>query len=292
MLGFGIRRSVLTCHGAVSSDVPAEVSRLRKIDSRRNSLIKEFRKAFHAGEPTGDGYCAIESVKTIEEAIRSGLRFRAVMFSESARNRADKLLPQVSTHVETVIVADDVFASAVATDTPQGVAALVKIPQHSLARIMEARASLLVVAAGLQDPGNLGTLVRSAEAFGAAAVLTTEGSASQFNPKVIRASAGSMFRLPVVKTASHELVTLLRAKQVRLLATSSHKGTAIDEADLSGAVALFIGSEGAGLPKGLANEMDETLAIPHAAVVESLNAGVAAAIVLYEAARQRRSERS
>ena len=265
---------------------------MRKIESRQNSLVREFRKTFHGEELTEDGCCAIESVKTIEEAIRSGLRLRAVMFNESARNRADKLLPQVSTHVETVIVPDDVFASAVATETPQGVAALVKSPQYSLARIMEAPNPLLVVAAGLQDPGNLGTLVRSAEAFGAAGVLTTEGSASQFNAKVIRASAGSMFRLPVVKAGAREIVAALREKSIRMLATSSHKGTAIDEADLTGGVALFVGSEGTGLPKALAHEMDETVVITHGSGVESLNAGVAASIVLYEAARQRKNERS
>jgi len=268
--------------------VNTDLSRLRKIDSRQNSLVKDLRKAFHAGEPTQDGYCAIESVKAIEEAIRSGLRFRAVIFSESARNRADKLLPQISTHVETVIVPDEVFSGAVATETPQGVAALVKIPQYSLEQVL-AEASLVVVAAGLQDPGNLGTLVRSAEAFGAVAVLTTEGTASQYNSKVIRAAAGSMFRLPVVKAASKDIVTALREKKFRLVATSSHKGTAIDEADLTGGVALFIGGEGAGLPKALANEMDETIVIPHATGVESLNAGVAASIVLYEAGRQRRA---
>lgn len=270
----------------------ADLSRLRKIDSRQNSLVKEFRKAFHGGELSDDGYCAIESVKTIEEAIRSGLKLRAVMFSESARNRADKLLPQFAAHVETVIVPDDVFSGAVATDAPQGVAAFVKIPQHDLAKVLQGNDLLLVVAAGLQDPGNLGTLVRSAEAFGAAAVLTTEGTASQFNSKVIRASAGSMFRLPVVKVASRDLVSALREKNVRLLATSSHKGKPIDEAELTGAVALFIGGEGAGLPKTLANEMDETVVIPHSPGVESLNAGVAASIVLYEASRQRRGERS
>jgi TrmH family RNA methyltransferase len=272
--------------------VPIDASRLRKIESRQNSLLKELRKAFHGGEVTDDGYCAIESVKTIEEAIRSGLRLRAVVFSESARNRVDRLLPQIAAHAETAIVPDDVFSGVVATDTPQGVAALVKIPQPDLEKVMQKPDPLLVVAAGLQDPGNVGTVIRSAEAFGAAAVLMTEGSASQFNPKVVRASAGSIFRLPVVKTAARELVAALRSREIRLLATSSHKGTAIDKADLKGGVALFIGSEGAGLPKALAQQMDETLAIPHSAGVESLNAGVAASIVLYEAARQRRSEES
>lgn len=274
-------------HQAVAIDV----SRLRKIDSPQNALIKQLRKAFRAGERTDDGYCAIESVKTIEEAIRSGLRLRAVIFSDSGQSRSQRLLPQLSSHVETVVVPDDVFAGVVATETPQGVAALVKIPAYTLEDVAKAEDSLVVVAAGVQDPGNLGTLVRSAEAFGAAGVVTTEGSASQFNPKVIRASAGSMFRLPVVKAEAKEIVATLRAKEMRLMATSSHKGTPIDEADLTGGVALFIGNEGAGLPKAVANEMDETLVIPHAGRVESLNAAVAASVLLYEASRQRRGTR-
>ncbi|MGH9521101.1 MAG: TrmH family RNA methyltransferase [Terriglobales bacterium] len=263
---------------------------MRTIDSGQNALIKDMRKAFRSGEPTGDGYCAIESVKTIEEAIRSGLRLRAVVFSKSGQNRAERLLPQVSSHAETAVVSDEIFESLAATESPQGVAALVRIPKHELDDVVRTDNPLLAVAAGLQDPGNFGTLVRSAEAFGAAAALATEGTVSAWNAKSIRASAGSLFRLPMVKMASAELVAKLRERGIRLLATSSHKGTPLPEADLRGAVAVFVGNEGAGIPKSLAQEMDETVVIPQASQVESLNAGVAASIVLYEAARQRRTE--
>lgn len=271
--------------------MPTDLSRLRSVSSRQNSLLKELRRAFHAGEPTDDGYCAIESVKTIEEAIRSGLRLRAVVFAESARNRADRLLPQLSSHVETILTPDDVFSSIVATDTPQGVAALVRIPQHDLDVVLQTEDALLIVAAGLQDPGNLGTIVRSCEAFGATALVSTEGTASHSNPKVIRASAGSIFRLPVVKAASSDLLSALRERGIAMLATSSHKGTPIDEANFTRAVAIFIGSEGSGLPRPLAQQVDETIAIPQSCV-ESLNAGIAASIILYEAARQRRRSES
>lgn len=267
-----------------------QLSRLRAIDSRQNALIKELRKAFRSGEPTDDGYCAIESVKTIEEAIRSGLRLRAVVFSRSAQDRAERLLPQVSSHAETVIVPDEVFQSLTATESPQGVAALVRIPQHDIDGVLDSECPLLAVAAGLQDPGNLGTLVRSAEAFGAQAVLTTEGTVSAWNAKVIRAAAGSVFRLPVLKAAGSDLLSRLRERKFRLLATSSHKGKPLHNADLRGGVAIFIGNEGAGLSKSLSQQIDETLFIPQAPQVESLNAGVAASIVLYEAARQRRNE--
>jgi TrmH family RNA methyltransferase len=121
-------------------------------------------------------------------------------------------------------------------------------------------------------------------------VLLAEGTVSAFNPKVVRASAGSLFRLPAVRVELRPTLEVLRGCGVRLLATSSHKGTPADQAALTGSMALFIGNEGAGLPRDILRQMDNTVAIPHSARVESLNAGVAASILLYEAARQRRSK--
>jgi len=262
--------------------------RLRAISSRQNALLKELRRGFAQGECTAEGYCAIEGVRAIEEAVRSGLRFHAVFFSESAAGRAERLLPQISSHAETLLVPDAAFQSAVATETPQGVAALVQPKKFSLDDVLAAPQPLLLLVAGLQDPGNLGTIVRSAEAFGAAAVLLTEGTVSPWNSKVVRAAAGSIFRLPVFKVAAAEAVEKLQARGVRLLASSSHKGTPLDEAELAGAVAIAIGGEGAGLPRAVLAAADATVAIPHSARVESLNAGVAASVLLYEAARQRR----
>jgi len=150
----------------------------------------------------------------------------------------------------------------------------------------------IIVLAGLQDPGNLGTILRSAEAFGSAGVVLGEGTVSPFNSKVLRASAGSVFRLPVIigKAAGglEEISAKLRAQSVRLIATSSHKGTPLDQANLIGPSAIFVGNEGSGLPRALLAQADELIAIPHLPQVESLNAGVAGSIVLYEAARQRR----
>jgi len=230
----------------------------------------------------------------VEEAIRSGLRFRSVFFKESAANLAERLLPQIGSHVDTLLVSDNVFDSAVPSETAQGVAALVRWKEFSLDDPLERlQVGPLLVVVGLQDPGNLGTILRSAEAFGSAGVVLGEGTVSPFNAKVIRASAGSIFRLPVVVAKSagelESICARLRRDGVRLIATSSHKGTPIDQALLTGKQAVLIGNEGAGLPRALMSQADELIAIPHAAQVESLNAGVAASIVLYEAARQRRS---
>ena len=262
--------------------------RLRQVSSKENVLVKELRHSFTQAALTEDGYCAIEGVRLLEEALRSGLRLKAVFFSQSARERANRLLPQISTHADTLLLPDAVFRSAVVTETPQGVAALVKLKPFAFADLL-GNNPLILGAAGVQDPGNLGTIIRSAEAMGASGVLTMEGTVHAINPKVIRASAGSLFRLPVVKMDSAEAVRNLRDQGARILATSSHKGIPLDEADLTEACCIFVGSEGAGISKELIAEADEVIAIPHSERVESLNAGVAASIILYEAARQRRT---
>jgi TrmH family RNA methyltransferase len=277
--------------------------RLRTIVSRQNALVKDLRKAFSQGTPADDGSVAIEGVKLVEEAIRSGLRLRAVFFAESARERANRLLPQLSQATETILLPDEIFHSAMATETPQGVAALVHPRAATLEELFRPAAlsanpsanpsallsgtPLILGCAGLQDPGNLGTILRSAEAFGASGVLTTEGTVSSANPKVARASAGSVFRLPVVKLSTAQALAALEENSIRLAVTSSHKGRPVQEIDLTLRTAIFIGSEGQGVPRALLDAADDAILIPHSPKVESLNAAIAASILLYEAQRQR-----
>src|SRR5216684_8297941 len=276
-----------------SESAPGTRQRLRRIEGRHNALVKQLRWAFSRAERTEEGDCAIEGLRILEEAIRSGLRFRAVFFRESTQDRAERLLPQIGAHVETLLLPDKLFDSVVPSDSPQGVAALVRLKEFSIEDLIERlHVGPIMVLAGLQDPGNLGTILRSAEAFGSAGVVTGEGTVSPFNSKVIRASAGSVFRLPLVVAKSagglEEACSRFKAHGVRLIATSSHKGTSLDQAKLTGPVAVFVGNEGSGVPRDLISKMDETVVIPHTPQVESLNAGVAGSIVLYEAARQRR----
>jgi RNA methyltransferase, TrmH family len=265
-------------------------SRLRPITSRQNALVKELRKAFHQGEPTSEGSMAIEGLRMIEEAIRSGLKFQAVFFSESARSQATKLLPQIASHTETLMLPDDVFSSAVGTETPQGVAALVRWKPANLDDLLDPvdENLFLVALGGIQDPGNLGTIIRSAEAFTARGVLLGEKTVSPFNSKVVRASAGSIFREPVMRVKLGETVAKLKQAGVRILATSSHKGKPLQEANFAGPCMIVIGNEGAGLAAEILALADELVTIPHSESVESLNAGIAASIILYEASRQRR----
>src|SRR5271165_2389444 len=269
------------------SEIIEHEGRIRRVSSRQNSRVKELRRLFHEAAASEKGEVAIEGMHLVEEAIRSGLRLSTVFFAESARERAHKLLPQLSAHAEALLLPDDVFASAVPSETPQGIAALVRPKSFALDDMFSPPPALLVVTAGLQDPGNLGTIARSAEAFGVTGLLLGERTVSAWNWKAMRASAGSLFRLPTLKVELATTLAEVTARGVRLLATSSHKGTPITEVDLRGPVALLIGGEGGGVPKDVLAQADETVAIPQSARVESLNAGVAASIILYEAQRQR-----
>ena len=262
--------------------------RLRRVESRQNARVKELRSAFREAMPNQQHEVAIEGMHLLEEAIRSGLRLSTAFFSESARQRAHKLLPQLSAHTEALLLPDEVFAGAVPSESPQGVAALVRVGACSLEQILATQPALVLVTAGLQDPGNLGTIARSGEAFGATGLLLGEGSVSPWNWKAVRASAGSLFRLPTAKVQLTEALREIKSRRMRVVATSSHKGTAVWDADLRGPLAVVIGGEGAGVPRDVLSQVDEVVAIPQTPKVESLNAGIAASILLYEAAKQRR----
>jgi TrmH family RNA methyltransferase len=168
------------------------------------------------------------------------------------------------------------------------VAALI-VPPVSVVDDVMGGVPLILVAAGLQDPGNLGTLVRSAEAFGATGVLTTAGTVSAWNQKALRASVGSVFRMPVVGVTAEE-VAGLKARSVSLIAAvglDDFGTTAAQEMDFTGACALMIGNEGAGLTAEWMEMADARVTIPCPGPVESLNAAVAGSLLLYEASRQR-----
>src|SRR6266849_5831221 len=192
-----------------------QADRLRPVAGRHNQRLKELRLAFRRAELTAHGECAIEGVKLIEEALRSSQHLESVFFSESARPLAEKLLSQINARTETLVLPNALFNSIVPSDAPQGVAALLKPPAFSSVQMLDhCGDGPFIVAAGLQDPGNLGTILRSAEAFGAAGIFLTEGTVSPYNSKVLRGSAGSIFRLPFLQISSAELIPLLRARGI------------------------------------------------------------------------------
>jgi TrmH family RNA methyltransferase len=255
------------------------------VTSRANARVKQLRAAFAGQARLSGGLVAIEGDNLLGEALRSGMVLKTVFVSE--RRELPRMVPR---GVEVLRLTDEVFASVVETQSPQGIAALLVPPVHTIEAMMTGT-PLILVAARLQDPGNLGTLVRSAEAFGATGVLTTTGTVSAWNQKALRASAGSVFRVPVVVVTSEELAGL-KARGVRLMAAvaeGSRDAVAAQDAEFAGAAAILIGNEGAGLSEELLEIADVRVTIPCPGKVESLNAAVAGSLLLYEASRQRAS---
>ncbi len=254
------------------------------ISSRTNARVKQLRAAFQGHARLSGGMVAIEGDHLLEEALRSGMVLKTVFVSE--RREVPKVVPR---GVEVLRLTEDLFGSVVETQSPQGVAALMVPPVFVLGDVMGKGSPLILVAAGLQDPGNLGTLVRSAEAFGATGVLTTAGTVSAWNQKALRASVGSVFRVPVVGVGASELEEVKR-RGVRLIAAVGPDGadvTAAQEMDFTAACAVMIGNEGSGLAAEWIEMSDVRVTIPCPGPVESLNAAVAGSLLLYEASRQR-----
>jgi TrmH family RNA methyltransferase len=248
--------------------------------------VKELRAGFARASRTENGHIAIEGEHLLLEAITSGLPIGAVFVRAGNEALLDRLkLPPA---VEILALPPDVFASAVNTESPQGIAALVEPPGFTLEDVVNRKSpTLILIAAGLQDPGNLGTLIRSAEAFGATGLVTLPGTVSQWNQKALRASAGSVFRLPVAAGGEDELFAALESRKIATLAAVAAQGEALTQHDLARPIALILGNEGSGIPAGVLRRSSHRITIPCPGPVESLNAAIAGSILLYEASRQR-----
>jgi RNA methyltransferase, TrmH family len=260
---------------------------VRTIQSKDNARLKELRKALTDGRHREHDLIGIEGPKMLEEALRAGLRVATVFVAQGAEGLLDAFRLALGTEILTL--PKKLLDSAVATETPQQVAALVDPPDWSWPHVLGDRpkAALIVVLAGIQDPGNLGTILRSAEAFGASGVVSLPGTVSTWNPKAVRASAGSVFRIPLIASNTEDSFRRLRKAGVRILATTVRSAQPADQVDLSGPVALVIGNEGNGVPDNILAKADAKITILCPGPVESLNAAVAVSVLLYEAARQR-----
>ncbi len=282
------------------------------ITSRDNKWLKMFRAALRGTGPASGEPIGVEGPKLVEEGLRSGLEAEALLVTDASESELNRIL-RVASESEAGIprsrvlrTTEKLFAGIAGTETPQGVAALFRQREWGFEDVLRGRATrdgtfrgdvpLIIVMAAVQDPGNTGTMVRSAEAFGATGVVTTRGSADPWSPKALRASAGSALRLPLLRgMAIPILLAQLRTAGVKVVAASSRpaaakaaKGVQDEAPDLREPCAIFIGNESAGLPEEIERAADAWISIPINEDVDSLNAGVAASVILFEAARQRR----
>lgn len=241
--------------------------------SDKNPLVKQIRRAVSRGSLTEDGYAVAEGAHLLDEALAAKCEIGAVIVAESARVH----------YPDARVISDRAFRELASTDTPQGVIALVRPPVASLEQMMRGSNALVVVLDGVQDPGNAGAILRASEAFGATGAVFLKGTVNPYNPKCVRGSAGSVFRVPLV--AGVEAAEILRYAEIVWYAAMPRANRLASEADLTAPTGIIIGSEGHGVGSALAEQVTG-LRIPTSGV-ESLNAAVAAGILLYEARRQR-----
>jgi TrmH family RNA methyltransferase len=262
----------------------ANQPRLESITSGKNLLLREVSKALLRSELTPDGHCVAESFHLLEEAIRSDCRVKVVIAAASVAGAVVAHVKGLK-RVRVATLPDALFQAVATTENAQGVMALVKPPAWTVDQLFRGR-SLVVVLDAIQDPGNAGNIVRTAEAFGATGAMFLKGTVSPFNSKTLRASAGSLFRLPFIRGVSYEVArAALEQRRLDVYAAMPAGQRKLAEVDLSRRFALIVGSEGRGVSEKLRGAAID-LRIPTVGV-ESLNAAMAAGVVLYEAARQR-----
>jgi TrmH family RNA methyltransferase len=261
---------------------------VRIVQSKQNARLKELRRALANPGRDENGLAGIEGPKLLEEALHAGLHI-ACVFAATGAERLLEALP-LPPEIDVLQMPRELLDTALTTEAPQPIAALVEPPDWTWAHLFGDRketAPLIVILAAIQDPGNLGTILRSAEAFGADGVLCLPGTVSEWNPKAVRASAGSVFRMPVLRAGEADAIARMREAGIRILAATVRGAQPADLANLAGPVALIVGNEGNGVPADLIAHADGAITIPCPGSVESLNAAVAASVLLYEASRQR-----
>ncbi|HEY6330756.1 MAG TPA: RNA methyltransferase [Blastocatellia bacterium] len=270
---------------------------VEKITSRQNPLVKRFRRLRNGAERN---LMLIEGVKMMEEALAAGAHFESIAFTSDLELTERGLVLQDELQrvpCRGALLSQQVMDYISDTETPQGVAAMVSRPNFTIGDVFAAPSQLIVIADGIQDPGNVGTIMRTAEAAGSSGLVALPGTASPFGSKAVRASMGSVLRLPVAAGPSREeLISMARERKVALVVASPERFLPVDasaktrpytEADYRSPTGLIFGSEGSGVSEELASEASVLVHIPMASGVESLNVATAASIVLYEVARQR-----
>ena len=258
------------------------------ITSRQNPLVKRFRDA--SREPGRDGLVLLDGAHLLDEALASGTQVEVAAFAEpmTAATLADLASRARGAGIRVVSVSPSVLDAMSPVRQPSGVVTIATVHSSSLEAALERKSPLVLVLIGVQDPGNVGTLARTAEASGATAMVTMSGTASPFGWKALRASMGSALRLPIaLDVPAATLLDQLRARGIRLIGAAARGGMPLHQGSLAGPSAILLGGEGAGLPPLLLAACDATITIPMKPPVESLNVAVAGALVLFEAARQR-----
>ncbi len=228
----------------------------------------------------------MEGIRAVEELCKSPeQRFKVIYTQElEATRRGQQLLQNLTSRkIDLTQVTPQELAAVSDCETPAGILAVAEIKEYRLTELLDGPKPFLVVLDGIQDPGNLGAIIRTAEAAGVSGIILSKETVDPYNPKVVRATMGSLLRLPLVKVDSLlSLIEKLRARQIKTVACDAHGSKNYYETEWQLPLALIFGNEGAGMTKEITAKMDEVIRIPQRKGVDSLNVAVAAGIIMYQ----------
>lgn len=264
------------------------------ITSASNSKIKNLSQLVKkAKERRAQQTFVVEGPKMFYEAPKDWVL--QVFVSESYlkdEKRAEEFYHYCASEIEYEVVADSLFKSVSDTQTPQGILALVRMPGYQMADLLKGEKTHLLLLESIQDPGNLGTMVRTGEGAGATGIIMNQTTVDLFNPKTIRSTMGSIYRMPfVIVEDLVETTKELQSQGISIFAAHLRGQCHYDEQDYDRACGFMIGNEGNGLSTELADVADQYIRIPMEGQVESLNAAISATLLMYECQRQRRGHR-
>jgi TrmH family RNA methyltransferase len=266
---------------------------MERISSRQNPLVRRFRALAEGPTSSADdgGFdMLLDGEHLLREAIASRIQIEIAAVADGGRGSSfAPLADELTKHGAPVVsVTNAVLEAMSPVRAPSGVVAIARLPTVPIDRILERQPQLIFMLRDVQDPGNVGAVVRAGEACGITGIVAGEGSADPYGWKAVRGSMGSIFRVPVASRVSLlDVARMVKARGVRLLAAVPRDGEALHETDLREPSAVLLGGEGRGLPQALLEQADARLSIPMRPPVESLNVSIAAALIAYEASRQR-----
>ena len=258
------------------------------ISSAQNQYVKLYRSLERRKVRMEQWLLPLEGENLVRDAVERQVGPEVIYLRQGLSVEHFPFLQGLANKLTVLSIEEKLFDRTAFTESPQGILAVVRRPVVQLADIFRQQPALLLVVDGVQDPGNLGTMLRSAAAAGAGGVILLPGTVDATNPKALRAAMGAYLALPVVDVQPDRCLAELRRHRIPLVTADSGADTSYEQFNWVGAAAVVIGNEGAGVSAALASAADKKVSIPMVGAVESLNAAIAMSVIFFEAARQRR----
>lgn len=258
--------------------------KLRAINSKENSIITEVKKLNTKKHRFEKRRFLIEGYRFVEEALKSEFSIPYIFVSEDSINKFEKYSSLVNPHTEVYLISNKLMKYICNTQTPQGIAAVVDMVDNTDVNPID---GIYILVDRIQDPGNMGTIIRTAHAIGAEGVILTKGTVDVYNDKTLRSTMGSIFKVPIIHDDHGFTIRKLREKGYKLIVSTLRANNSFYDVDLTGKIIISVGNEGNGICDEIIELADENVKIPMVGDAESLNAAIAAGVMMYEVLRQR-----